>query len=220
MVEEPQEPSLYSVRSLLSTKTPGKTRITDVIFSTKPLRACCLETKERRAIISRKRILDANSVRLRGDSLVVQSMSATQVPPGTFRFTDQGWVRGRDETRMGDVMDILVDDDLRAVELTVKLKHQLVLPSDTQELLPKDVRKEYMRSMADAMSFTGDSYTLASLPAARIASVRPGELYYEVMIDIPLDDLSNAIFRALHSGRREKGLVRTIFDEMIGKENP
>jgi hypothetical protein len=167
--------------------------------------------------MSSTKVIDASSVRLSGDLIVVQSLPIAQVPKGSFGFTDQGWVRGRDETRMGDVVDILVDDKLRAVELTIKLKHQLVLPSETRNLLPKDLRKEYMRSLADAMSFTGDSYTLAPLPVEKVDSIRTGELLYEVMIDVHSDEFSNAIFRALHSGRTEKGLVRSLFEEMLGK---
>jgi hypothetical protein len=210
-------PRLYSVRDLLSAKMVGSSKVNDIMFSTKPLRVCCFEVRERRLILSRTKILDASSVRLSGDSLVVKSLPITQIPPGSFRITDQGWLRGRDETRIGDVADILVDDSLEAVELTVKLKHQLVLPSDTRNLLPKDARKEYMRSMGDAMSFTGDSYTLAPLPVSEVMSIHTGELLYEVMIDVDAEDLSNSIFRALHSGRTEKGLLRLLFDEQLRK---
>lgn len=210
-------PRLYSVRDLLSTKMPGSLKINDVVFSTKPLRVNCIEVKERRAIISRTKILDASSVKLSDDSLVVRSLPITQIPPGSFRITDHGWLRGRDETRIGDIADILVDDSLDAVELTVKLRHQLVLPSDTRNLLPKDVRKEYMRSMGDAMSFTGDSYTLAPLPVSDVISIRTGELLYEVMIDVDAEDLSNSAFRALHSGRTEPGLLRLLFEEQLRK---
>jgi hypothetical protein len=212
-------PGIYSVRNLMSTSRGGGTRVTDTIFSTNPFRVCCFEVKERRLVLTRTKMLDAGSVRISGNSLLVQSLPITQAPAGSFRFTDQGWVRGRDETRVGDVMDILVDDRLRAIEVTVKLKHQLVLPSETRNLLPKDVRKEFMRSMADAMSFTGDSYTLASLPVSRITSIRSGDLLYEVMVDINADDLSNALFRALDSGIREEGLVRRIFEGMVRPRN-
>jgi hypothetical protein len=208
-------PQLYSVRDLLSTKMPGSLKVNDVVFSTEPLRVCCFEVKERRAILSRTKILDASSVKLSGDSPVVQSLPVTQIPSDSFRITDQGWLRGRDETRIGDVADILVDDSLDGVELTVKLKHQLVLPSDTRNLLPKDIRKEFMRSMGDAMSFTGDSYTLAPLPVSEIISIRTGELLYEVLIDVDAEDLSNSIFRALHSGKTENGLLRRLFDEQL-----
>lgn len=209
--------NLVSIKSLLATKIPGRIKVKDIIFFSSPLRVCCFKAKVGFFILSRTKLLDARSARLTGDSFMIQDVAISQLPAGTFEFSNQGWVLGAKEMRMGDVMDILIDGSLRIREFVVKLRHNLILPDDLRNLLPKKTQKDFMRAIPDATSFGGETYSLASLPASRVSSVKIDPLFYEIITDIQLDDLSNAIFRELQAGRSEKGLVRTLFEKMFSK---
>ncbi len=206
---------LYSVRSLLAAKIPGKIKISDVLFSANSLDVRCFKARVRTLIISRTRLLDAGSARLRGDSFVIQDVPMVTPPADAFEFSNLGWVLGAGETRMGDVMDILIDGNLSIEEFTLKLRHRLVLPDDLLKQLPKEVRKGFMRTIPDAATVTGDAYTIASLPVGRVVSVRTNPIYYEVMTNIDVDQLTSRILRALDAGKIEKGMVRRLFEEII-----
>ncbi len=116
---------------------------------------------------------------------------------------------------MGDVLDILVDSRLRIAEFTIKLRHELIVPDETLKLLPKEAQKGYIRKIPDVATFGSESFTIASLPASRVTRMKAESFFYEVHTDVPLDDLENAVFRALEAGRREKGLVRILFEELL-----
>ncbi len=209
------QPQLFSIGSLLATKGRGRGGIKGVLFSAGAKRACCFKVRLGPLGIGRTRLLDASSVRLSGSSIVIQDRTVVQLPQDSFEFGDQGWVFGRDETRMGDVLDILVDSRLRIAEFTIKLRHELIVPDETLKVLPKEAQKSYIRRIPDVATFGNESFTIASLPATRVTRMKAESFFYEVHTDIPLEDLENAVFRALDAGRQEKGLVRTLFDELL-----
>lgn len=116
---------------------------------------------------------------------------------------------------MGDVMDILIDDGLRAWEFVAGLRHNLLVPSDTMAILSKEAKKDFMRRIPDvSSSYGGDAYTVVSVPATSVSRVKPDPLFYKVVTKVSLDDLTNSILRALRAGRSEKGLVRALFAEL------
>ncbi len=208
-------PELYSVRSLLATQSRGGVRIIDLAFSARPLRVCCFRARTGPPILRRSRYLDARNARLSGDSFVVQDASAAQLPSNAFEFSKEGWVYGKDEVRLGDVLDILIDDRLRIIEFTTQLRHRLLLSDETLSLLTKEEQRHYMRTVPDATAVAGDSYTLAQLPAPNVMRVKVEELIYEVHSDFPVGRLTDTILEALRSGRKEKGLIRNLFYEVL-----
>jgi len=189
-------------------------RIEDVIFSASSLRACCFKAREGSLLRSRTRYLDARSAHLKGDSFVVPGTSAR--PPGdAFESKSPGWMVDRKDRKMGDVMDILIDDGLRAREFVAGLRHNLLVPSDTMAILSKEAKKDFMRRIPDvSSSYGGDAYTVVSVPATSVSRVTPDPLFYKVVTKVSLDDLTNSILRALRAGRSEKGLVRALFADL------
>jgi hypothetical protein len=207
--------NLLSVRSLLASKGAGRIKIRDVVFSGSSLRICAFRAKVRSFFISRSMLIDASSAKLRGDRFVVQDTPMASLPPDAFEFANQGWIFDRNETRMGDVLDIIIDDRLRIVEFVVKLGHQLIMPDDTMGLLSKKAKKAFLREIPDAVGMGKDAFTIVSLPADKVSAVRPDPVYYEVMTRISVEDLTNPVLRALQAGRSEKGLVRELFEQAL-----
>lgn len=164
---------------------------------------------------SRTRYLDARSARLKGDSFVVPGASAAP-PADAFEFRSPGWVLDRKDRRMGDVMDILIDDGLRAREFVAALRHNLLIPSDTMTILSKESKKEFMHRSPDvSSSYIGDVYTIVSVPVSSVSRVETDPLFYKLVTKVLLDDLTNSILRALRAGKSGKGLVRALFMELI-----
>ena len=129
---------------------------------------------------------------------------------------DQGWILDRRERRLGDVMDVLVNERLAVSEIVVALRHELVVRDDLLKTLPKDVQRTVVREVPDVSSpVTGNVYTLASLPASKVRSVRTSDLFYEVITRVDLDELSNSFLAAIARGEREKGLLRSIFEMQV-----
>jgi len=136
-------------------------------------------------------------------------------PADAFESKSPGWVVDREDRRMGDVMDILIDDGLRAREFVAGLRHNLLIPSDTMSILSKEEKKDFMRRIPDvSSSYGGDAYTVVSVPVTSVCKVKPDPLFYELVTKVSVDDLANSILRALRAGRSEKGLVRTLFEEL------
>ncbi len=208
-------PSAISLKALLSSGRAGRFRIRGVLLSTSSLRVCAFEAKA--GIFSRKPIyLDPSATKFKGGILVIGDLRLPSRPTGCFSIGDQGWVLDQKEQRFGDVMDILVDKRLAAMEIVVALRHELVVRDDVLKTLPKEMQRAVVKEVPDVSSpVTGNVYTIASLPASKVRSVRTCELFYEIITAIDLDDLSNSFLASITKGEREKGLLRRIFEEQI-----
>ena len=129
---------------------------------------------------------------------------------------DQGWVLDHKERRLGEVMDVLVNGRLAASEIVVALRHELIVRDDLLKTLPKDMQRAVVREVPDVSSpVTGNVYTLASLPASKVRSVRTSKVFYEVIARVDLDEVSNSFLAAIARGEREKGLLRKIFEMLV-----
>jgi len=143
--------------------------------------------------------------------------NATTMPPQDgFESKSPGWVLDRRERRMGDVMDILIDRELRIREFVAGLRHNLLIRDDIAASLSKEAGRLLMRRIPDVPSSYGvDAYTVVPVPCRIVTRVKIDPLYYEVVTRVSLDDLANSVLRALRAGRSEKGLVRALFAELI-----